>query len=110
MENILMARFDVFRNTGPHANTTPLLLDVQSNLLNGLDSCVVIPMRNTNQFPNVALPTRLTPVFTIANENYILETPKIAAIPRHLLKTPITSLADEQDRITAALDFLFQGY
>ena len=33
-----MARFDVYANPGAHANTTPYLLDVQSNLPDGLDS------------------------------------------------------------------------
>ena len=41
-----MARFDVYANTGGHADTTPYLLDVQSDLLDGLDSRVVIPLRN----------------------------------------------------------------
>jgi hypothetical protein len=27
-----------------------------------------------------------------------------------VLKTPVTSLAQAQDQITTALDFLFQGY
>ncbi len=39
-----MARFDVYANPGPHAHTTPYLLDVQTDLLNGLDSRVVVPL------------------------------------------------------------------
>jgi toxin CcdB len=105
-----MARFDVYRNTGPHADTTPFLLDVQSNLLDGLESRVVVPLRTIGQFANVKLPARLTPVFNIENVEYLLETPKIAAVPRHILKNAVVSLASEQNRITAALDFLFQGY
>jgi hypothetical protein len=31
-------------------------------------------------------------------------------VPLRLLKTPVASLATEQARIVAALDFLFQGY
>lgn len=38
-----MARFDVYANPGSHAKTTPCLLDVQSDLLGGLDSRMVIP-------------------------------------------------------------------
>ncbi|MBZ0093400.1 MAG: CcdB family protein [Sulfuricellaceae bacterium] len=30
-----MARFDIFRNSGPHADDVPYLLDVQSDLLHG---------------------------------------------------------------------------
>ena len=43
-------------------------------------------------------------------EECLLETPKLAAVPLRLLKTPVASLATDQARIVAALDFLFQGY
>lgn len=105
-----MARFDVYANPGRHANTTPFLLDVQSDLLNGLDSRMVIPLRNLQHFPKVTLPTRLTPVLTINGQDYFLETPKMGAVPVRVLKTPVASLADEQVQITQALEFLFQGY
>jgi hypothetical protein len=36
-----MARFDVYANPGSHSATTPYLLDVQSDLLDGLDSRMV---------------------------------------------------------------------
>jgi toxin CcdB len=34
----------------------------------------------------------------------------MGAVPRSLLKYPVVSLVDEQSQITAALDFLFQGF
>lgn len=41
---------------------------------------------------------------------YLLETPKMGVVPMRVLKSPVTSLAQAQDQITAAMDFLFQGY
>ena len=105
-----MARFDVYANSGSHAGTTPYLLDVQSDLFDGLDSRIVIPMRSLKHFPKVQLSVRLTPVFTIEGEEYLLETPKMAAVPRRILRSPVSSLKGEQAQIIAALDFLFQGY
>ncbi|MCW5220426.1 CcdB family protein [Verminephrobacter aporrectodeae] len=105
-----MARFDVYVNTGALASTTPYLLDVQSNLLDGLESCVVIPLRSLDHYAKVKLPTRLTPVFPILGRDCLLETPKMAAVPRRILRDCVASLSQEQARITAALDFLFQGY
>lgn len=105
-----MARFDVYANTGRHAQTTPYLLDVQSDLLDGLDSRIVIPLRTLQHFPSVHLPTRLTPVLTVNGERFLLETPKMGAVPQRLLKSPLATLAGQQATITAALDFLFQGY
>lgn len=105
-----MARFDVYANPGSHATTTPYLLDVQSDLLDGLDSRMVIPLRSLAHFPKVKLPTRLTPVFTIEGQEFLLETPKMSGVPQRILKTTVTSLAHEQAHITGALDFLFQGF
>ena len=105
-----MARFDVYANPGSHAATTPYLLAVQSDLLNGLDSRMVIPLRSIKHFPKVKLSTQLTPVFNIDGESYLLETPKMGAVPLRVLKSRVTSLAPAQDQITAAMDFLFHGY
>jgi len=110
MENVLMARFDVYANPGVHANTTPYFLDVQSNLLDGLDSRMVIPLRSLDHFPKVKLPARLTPVLSILGKEYLLETPKMGAVPQRILKDSVTALGEDQSRVTAALDFLFQGY
>lgn len=105
-----MARFDVYANPGRHAGTTPYLLDVQSELLQDLETRLVIPLRSLKHFPKVALSNRLTPVFTIEGEQCLLETPKMGAIAQRVLKSPVASLAPSQDQVTAALDFLFQGY
>jgi toxin CcdB len=105
-----MPRFDVYPNPGVHANTTPYLLDVQSDLLSGLDSRMVIPLRSLAHFAKVKLPTRLTPVLQINGADYLLETPKMAAVPNRVLRNATASLADQQAQITGALDFLFQGY
>ena len=105
-----MARFDVYANAGSHAATTPYLLDVQNDLLDGLGSRMVIPLRSIKHFPKVKLSSRLTPVFTIESEEFLLETPKMGAVASKALKSPVTSLAHARDQITAALDFLFQGY
>jgi len=105
-----VARFDVFRNAGLHAASTPFLVDVQSNLLDGLDTSVVIPLRRLDRFAVEKIPAQLCPVFEIEGLKCLLETPKMAAVPRRLLKEHVTSLLQEQDRVMGALDFLFNGY
>lgn len=105
-----MARFDVYANMGPHAHTTPFLLDVQSDLLNGLDSRVVVPLRSLERFAEVKIPERLMPLLHVNGTACLMETPKLAAVPQRLLKQSAASLAHDQDLILAALDFLFQGY
>ena len=105
-----MARFDVYANPGRHADSTPYLLDVQSDLLDGLESCIVIPLRRRDRFPAVPLADRLTPTLSIAGAEFILETPKMGAVPRRALGAPLLSLAAEQARVTAAMEFVFRGF
>ena len=105
-----MARFDVYRNPGKHIHTTPYLLDVQSNYLQGLAGRVVVPMRAVSRFPRVSLPQDLTPVFLIEGQQCFLDTPQLGAVPAKLLGSSIMSLAAYQDEITEALDRLFGAY
>lgn len=105
-----MARFDVYVNPSGRTDVTPYLVDVQCNLLDGLDSRVVIPLRRAEHFADVQLPRTLMPVLRVGAQKLLLETPKLAAVPRRVLKQPVASLAQEQELIVAALDFLFQGY
>ena len=107
---LLMARFDACPNPGQHAKTTRFLLGVQSDLLDGLDSRMVIPLRALVDFPKVNLPQRLIPLLTIAGVFFLLETPKMGAVSRSLVKSPVASMTDKQSQITYALDFLFQGF
>ena len=78
-----MARFDVFPNPGPHATTTPYLLDVQSNMLDELDSRMVVPLRSLEHFVKVKLPLRLTPILRVDGKDYLLETRSMARIVGH---------------------------
>lgn len=105
-----MARFSIYENTGDHSKTTPFLLDVQTDLLNGLDTRVVIPLRKTSLYKNIKLPKDLMPNFMIKGGEYTLETPKMAAIPSKLLKKEVGSLKDKQFDVIIAIDRLFQGF
>ena len=105
-----MARFDVYQNTGPLATSTPYLLDVQCALLDGLDTRVVIPLRRVDKFPVVHFAKDLTPIFDIEGVSCFLETPKLAAVPKRVLKHHVMSLSDQQSLISSALDRLLQGY
>ena len=105
-----MARFDVYRNSGPSATSTPYLLDVQCALLDGLDTRVVVPLRRFDKFPAVNLAKDLTPIFDIEGVSCILETPKLAVVPTRVLKDYVMSLSDQQRMISNALDRLFNGY
>lgn len=99
-----MARFDVFLNDGG----TGFLLDVQSDLLSGLNTRVVVPLLPRPEAPSPA--DRLNPVFKIGGSEVVMATQFMAAIPESELRSQIGSLAIEQHEISAALDMLFLGF
>ena len=106
-----MARFDIYPNPGQTKKSdVPYLLEVQCDLLSHLDTRIVVPLRRVDHFPKVALPHNLLPVFDIEGIACLMETPKLAAVPVKILKTPVASIAKHHASVTAALDFLIQGF
>ncbi|KXS55388.1 MAG: putative CcdB-like protein [Marinobacter sp. T13-3] len=99
-----MARFDVFVNE----SGAGYLLDVQSDLLSGLNTRVVVPLLPKSSAPSPA--QRLNPVFIIDKEELVMATQYLAAIPDSELRSGVGSLAEQQDEISAALDMLFLGF
>ncbi|WP_197484427.1 CcdB family protein [Tepidimonas fonticaldi] len=50
------------------------------------------------------------PVFVLDEVELVLETPKLGAIPRRLLRRRVDNWSAQQDVINGALDFLFHGF
>jgi toxin CcdB len=105
-----MAIFSVYENTDDHTKTTPYILDVQTDLLNGLNTRVVIPLRNSDRYQNLSATQDLMPRFGILGKEFILDTPRMAAIPSKHLKKEIGNLRDQQHIVMAAIDRLFHGF
>jgi len=99
-----MARFDVFLNEGGAG----YLLDVQSDLLSGLNTRVVVPLLPKSSAPSPA--QRLNPVFSIEGQTLVMATQYMAAVPTSELRSGAGSLAEQQDEISEALDMLFLGF
>lgn len=99
-----MARFDVFENE----NGAGYLLDVQTDLLSGLNTRVVVPLLPESSAPIPA--QRLNPVFSIGGQELVMTTQYMAAVPEGELRSVVASLAEQQDEITAALDMVFLGF
>ncbi|WP_029030825.1 CcdB family protein [Salinarimonas rosea] len=98
-----MARLDVFPNPGG----VGYLLDVQADLLEELNTRVVVPLLPKNVAPKPI--GRLNPVFTIGVTEYVMATQLLAAIPRRALGTAVTNLGPHHSRIVEALDMLITG-
>lgn len=105
-----MSQFDLFSNA-IHATKSiyPYLLDVQSPLLDSLDTRLVIPLVLTSRFKEKAI-KNLTPELTIKGHNYLVLTPQMAAINKKSLGIFIMDLASSRNTIISALDFLITGF
>ncbi|EYR81032.1 MAG: CcdB family protein [Proteobacteria bacterium] len=99
-----MARCDVHANPGG----TGYVPDVQADVLHELNTRIVVPLLPSAQAPLPA--KRLNPVFAIGDEPHTMVTQFMAAIPRKLLRNPVTSLAGQDAEIMLALDMVLVGF
>jgi toxin CcdB len=101
-------QFDLCRNQNPKTrDRVPYLLDVQADLLDRLQTRVVIPVMRA---ADVGKPARhLNPVFEIDGVAMMLMTPELAGVSVRNLGEKIASLQERRDEIIAALDFLLTG-
>jgi toxin CcdB len=105
-----VAQFSVYRNKNPRTKATfPLLVDVQSDLLELLITRVVIPLTKTPAITRKPV-THITPEVTFEGEKYVLMTPQLAGINRADLGPLAGSLAPERQTILSAVDFLLTGF
>ena len=100
-----MARFDLHAMPDGGAG---YVLDVQSDLLEGLSTRVVVPLLPEGAAPKPA--RRLNPVFEVGGARVVMVTQFMAAVPCRALGPAAGSLAPERDAITAAIDMLMQGF
>jgi toxin CcdB len=99
-----MARFDVYRV----AQGGGFLLDVQTDLLSGLNTRVVVPLLPRT---DALIPAqRLNPVFEVENVEVIMTTQFLAAVAETELKEVAGNLKGSQNEISVALDMLFSGF
>jgi len=104
-----MAQFTVHRNKNARTKATfPYLVDVQSDLLEDLQTRVVIPLSKVPAITKKPL-SQLTPILQFAGEAHVLVIPQLAGIARTELGVAAGSLADRRDIILAAMDFLLTG-
>ncbi|MCK7614133.1 CcdB family protein [Roseibium sediminicola] len=99
-----MARFDVRRLD----NSAYLALELQADLLDGFNTRVVAPLIPKEDIGGHI--SRLNPVFTIGGGTYVMLTQHLAAVPTTELGDVVCNLGKHRDDITAATDFLFQGF
>ena len=105
-----MGRFDIYSNPGKNRGSIPYLIDVQSNVISGLATRIVIPLRTLIGFSSVTLPDDLFPIIAVNGIDHFLDTPQMGAIPFRVLKVKVGSAQANQFDIQTALDRVFGAY
>ena len=99
-----MARFWVYR-LGLDGS---LAVDLQANILEGLQTRVVAPLVPVEHVKQLV--PRLNPKFDVGGRQMVLLTEFTATVPLKELSDTVMNLSHRADDITAATDFLFQGF
>jgi len=99
-----MAQFDVHRNRSAARTGVPFLLVVQSQRFDASGRRVVVPLLPADKL-RTAEPS-FTPEFLVDDRRVILHPLQVVSIPADHLGEKVGSLADDGDRIIAALDLL----
>jgi len=104
-----MSQFSVYRNDDKETRKTyPYFLNVQNDLLDELNSRVVIPFSTPGSIKHRDV-KKLCPIIKIDDTEFVLLTHQITTVPESLLKTQVTEVATFRAEIISAIDLLFTG-
>lgn len=102
-----MAQFDVYRNPVGSMKYVPYVVDVQADHLERMPTRVIIPLGVPG--PLLQPTSRLNPVVTLDDEEFILVTEHMTSLPTNVLRHKVGSLASHRYDLINALDFVFTG-
>lgn len=105
-----MHQFTVYRNRNEYTRSVyPLLLNVQSDLIEETGTRVVVPMVPAGGRKRAPVISSLAPVVEVNGKPHVLVVPLLAAIELADLGPAEADLSDERTAIMAALDLLISG-
>jgi toxin CcdB len=104
-----MPQFAVYKNRNEATRGRfPLLLDVQSDLLEPLNTRVVVPLSPAATARSRTMEA-LTPKLPVAGKEYVMVTPQLAAISVREIGTMVANVSSDRAKIIGALDLLITG-
>lgn len=104
-----MSQFTVYKNEDKATRKTyPYFLNVQNDLLDELNSRVVIPFSTPGSIKHRDA-KKLCPLIKIDGKEFVLLTHQISTVPASFLKTQVAEVATFRSEIISAIDILFTG-
>ena len=98
---------DVYLSRRASRDDAPYLLDVQADLLDELETRVVVPLMRVEHFGRRA--RGLHPTFNIAGQTFVMATHLLGAVRRSDLGDIVASLRDHRAAVIGAVDVLLAG-
>lgn len=104
-----MSQFTLYKNPDKAtAATYPFFVDVQSDLLENLNTRLVIPLTPVELIEKKA-PSHLCPIIHLDEGDFVILTQQTTSVPTKILIEPTHDLSAFRDEIIAAIDFLITG-
>jgi toxin CcdB len=104
-----MTQFAVYQNKNKATqNDYPFLLNIQTDLLSSMQTCVVVPLMPVQIMTHAPMNV-LTPILPVQGQDYCMLTPQLAGIHKRELGEEVEILSAYQHEIVAAIDFLMSG-
>jgi len=104
-----MSQYSVYQNANPVSKKNyPFLIDVQSTLLNTLETRLVIPLVSKKGFQPQII-KNLNPIITIERKEYVLLTQQMAVVKKQSIGSFVCDCLAQRQEILAAIDFLITG-
>ena len=104
-----MSQFSLYQNNDKSTATAyPYFVDVQSEMLDTLNTRLVIPLTPVDMLEK-KVPTHLCPVIHIDEGDFVILTHQMASVPTQILRDPVNELSTFRYEIIAAIDFLITG-
>ena len=104
-----MSQFSLYKNENKSSKKVyPYFVNVQSDLLDDLNSRIVIPLSSSKETNNKTA-KGLCPVFQIDGKDYVLLTHQMTSVPTSLLKGEALNIDNYRYEILGAIDLLLTG-
>jgi toxin CcdB len=105
-----VSQFTVYQNVNSRTKKLyPYLVDVQSELLEGLHTTVVIPLCRGTEIADKTI-SKLCPIVKVNGQNYVVLTQQMAGINRNQLGKRVPDLSAYRSFFITAIDFLITGF
>lgn len=104
-----MSQFTIYENKNTKTRKAfPYLIDIQSDLLEELQTTVAIPLCKVSQLKGKII-AKLCPLVEIRGEKFVAISQQLAGIDRSQLGKEITNLSEYRSQFIAAIDFMILG-